>query len=163
VTSRLGLPEDQARKATGGILDVLRNHLQPEDFDELRQKLPGSDEMLQLATGETGQPHAIAGTAPVLFTEQKSPNVQGPQKMSTGGLVQAASHAIGGVKGLGGGLSGILALLSDYGISADKASGFVSMFLEYVRNKAGGGMMDSVLQQVPGLSALSPAAATPRP
>lgn len=124
VTSRLGISDSQAKTATGGLLKGLQQHVNEKDFQELQQKLPGSQEAMQEA----------------------------PQQESGGGGLLSQMGGLGG--GLGS-VGGLVAPLLKSGLSQDKASGFIQMFMDYVRGKAGAGLMDRIVGQVPGLSALA--------
>ena len=46
VTDRLGLDKGEAESATGGILGLLKAHGKSADFDALKSKVPGVEEML---------------------------------------------------------------------------------------------------------------------
>lgn len=138
VTSRLGLSQEQAQSAASSILNLLQQHLTPEEFGQLQEKLPGSDEVMQQAPSEAAPSEQPAG---------------GP-----GGLVQSVLQTVGASGGATGAITGFL---GKTGLNGSQISGFVSMFLDYLREKAGPGMVDKILQQVPGLHALSPMANAP--
>ena len=162
-SSKLGISPDDAKSATGGIMSLLQNHLEPEDFNQLRQKLPGS-EQIPVQSSELGvaETSSEMGDQAGQFRSGKSPVSQDSQAQSNRGLMENVSHKIGGIAGLGGGVSGIMSMLSHHNMDQQKSTSFVSMFLDYVRTKAGSGMLDKIIQQVPGLSALSPMATAQR-
>jgi len=124
VMERLGISEEQARSATGGLLRGLQQNVNELDFDELRSSLPDSTEIMQ----ET------------------------PEHEAAGGSVLAHVGSLGGTLGSVGGLIGPL---TKAGLSQDKASGFIQMFLEYVRSQAGPGLLERIIEQMPALSSLA--------
>ncbi|MEN6642967.1 MAG: DUF2780 domain-containing protein [Armatimonadia bacterium] len=124
VTQRLGISESQATSATGGLLKGLQQHISEQDFSELQEKLPGSQEVMQEA----------------------------PEQEAAGGSLLAKVGSLGGTLGTVGGL---IAPLTKSGLTQDKASGFIQMFLDYVRSKAGADLLGRIVGQVPGLSALA--------
>ena len=84
---------------------------------------------------------------------------QSQQQQPAGGLGGMLGSLAGGA---GGGMGNIISMFSKSGLKENQVSSFVSMFLDYVRQKAGSGMLDKILQQVPGLSSLAPMASSTR-
>lgn len=124
VMARLGISEEQARSATGGLLRGLQQHVNELDFDELRGRLQGSTEIMQ----------------------------EVPEHETGGGALLARVGSLGGALGSVGGL---IAPLTKAGLSQDKASGFIQMFLEYVRSQASPELLERIVGQVPALSSLA--------
>lgn len=137
VMSRLGISQDQAQSATGGIMNMLQQQMNPQDFQQLQDKLPGSQEVMQQSA-----------------VQQQAP-VQQPSQGGLGAIAQSVMQSAGGAGGVMGAIGG---LLNSTGLNANQGKSFVTMLLDYVRNKAGSGMLDKIIQQVPGLQALSPMA-----
>jgi uncharacterized protein (DUF2267 family) len=136
VSSRLGISKEQAQLTTGSIMQMLRQQMNPQDYQQLEQKLPGSEEMTQQASAPQGQ------------SEQ--------QQAGAGGLGAMLGSLAGGEVG------NIMGMFSKSGLKENQISSFLSMFLDYVRQKGGGGLLGKILQQVPGLSSLAPMASSTR-
>jgi hypothetical protein len=143
VSSRLGISKEQAQSAAGSLMQMLSQHMNPQDHQQLQQSLPGSEEMTQQA------PNAQA--------EGQTPAQS--QQPGAGGLGGMLGSLAGGA---GGGIGNIIGMFSKSGLKENQINSFVSMFLDYVRQKAGSPMLDKILQQVPGLNALAPMAGSTR-
>ncbi|MGE5530558.1 MAG: DUF2780 domain-containing protein [Bacteroidota bacterium] len=152
VSSRLGISNEQAQLAAGSLMQMLGQHMNPQDHQQLKQQLPGSEEMIQQASGAQAQEQA-----PAQSQQQQAP-AQPPQQAG-GGLGGMLGSLAGGA---GGGIGNIISMFSKSGLKENQVNSFVTMFLDYVRQKAGGGMLDKILQQVPGLNALAPMAGSTR-
>jgi hypothetical protein len=124
-SSRLGLSESQTRSATGGLLQGLKQNVNEKDFNELQQKMPESQEVMQEA----------------------------PQQ--EGGLMGGLTSQVSKLGGNLGGISGIVGPMLSSGVNQDQAGGLVSMFLDYLRQKAGSGLLGRILSQVPGLKSFA--------
>lgn len=139
VTSKLGISQDQAQSATGSIMQMLRKQMNPQDYQQLEQKLPGSQELTQ---------------------QVSSPEDQSAQQQAGGGGLGSMLGSLTG--GAGGGMANLMGMFTKSGLKGNQVNSFVSMFLGYVRQKGGGGLLDKILQQVPGLSSLAPMASSTR-
>lgn len=122
-TSNLGLSEDSARSATSGLLQLIQEQVGGDAAKQLMQQLPGSQGLLEKASGET---------------------------LSTGlgGVVSKIGSMFGGNLGVS---AGVIGILGKAGLSADKIGPFASLFVEFLRNKAGAGPVDRVLDRLPEL------------
>ncbi|MGK0360157.1 MAG: hypothetical protein ACI9U2_002469 [Bradymonadia bacterium] len=134
--SKFGLGEGDASSLTGGILGKIKEHISGEDFSALADKVPGLDALA--ASGEDAAP-ASGG----------------------GGLLGGLSGAFGGGGGLLGGLAekvggaaGIMGLIEKSGLSMDQAGGFLSSLVAWLKEKAGGGLIEKIVAQVPALKGL---------
>jgi hypothetical protein len=123
----LGISEDTARKATGGLLSFLQKHADSGSVQELFAKVPGAKELVQHAPQQGGEGKGGGGML--------------------GGALGAASEKIGGAAGLMG-------VLKQSGLDADKIGPFVNKFVQFVRDKAGPGVADKLLSSVPQLKKL---------
>lgn len=128
-SSRLGLSDSQTRSATGGLLQGLKQNVSDSDFSELQQQMPESQDLMQEA----------------------------PQQ--EGGLMGGLTSQIGKLGGKLGSIGGIAGPLLSSGLNQDQAGGLVSMFLDYVRQKAGSGLLGRIVSQVPGLESFAGAPA----
>ena len=130
-TSQLGVSEQAAKGATGGLLGMVQKATGGGgDFDQLMKRLPGAQNLM----GGGGAAPAGGGG---------------------GGLLGAAAGALGGK--LPGGLgqaAGLLAMLNQHGIGADKAGGFVNLFAQFIQGKGGGQILQSLLGKMPELKGL---------
>jgi tape measure domain-containing protein len=128
VTSKLGTSESTARSATGGMLQMLQGQLDGGDFSQLMEKLPGASDLL-------GESESSGGGSGML-----------------GSLMNQATSALGG--NLGGAV-GLLGKLKDTGLDTDQLASFASMFLGFVKDKAGAGLVDRILGKIPELKSLA--------
>lgn len=52
--SKLGIGEDQAATATGGLLDIVKQYADPGDMSAMLDKVPGASDLLEKAGGGGG-------------------------------------------------------------------------------------------------------------
>ena len=127
----LGVTEQTAQGATGGILQMVKEKVSGGDFQQLLGGLQGAEGLL--------------GEAP-----------QGASKGAGGGLlggvIGAAASAIGGT---GGSALNLGALLSGAGLSADKLAPFVSLFMNFAKQHLDSGLVSRLLGQLPDLKNLA--------
>lgn len=115
-------------------MHLLQEYMEPQDFQQLQSNLPDSEQAMQQA-----------------------PQTQ-PAEGGIAGIAQSVLKAVGVSGGVTGAVTGFL---GKTGLNANQVSSFVSVFLDYVRDRAGSGMVDKILQQMPSLQALSPMANAP--
>lgn len=148
-TSQLGVSEQQAKGATGGLLGMVQKATGGSgEFDQLMKLLPGAQNLI----GGGGAAPATGGGGGLLGTAM---GALGGGKAAGGGLLGAAAGALGGK--LPGGLgqaAGLLSMLSQNGISADKAGRFVNLFASFVQGKGGGQILQGLLGKMPELKGL---------
>ncbi|MEN8179241.1 MAG: DUF2780 domain-containing protein [Pseudomonadota bacterium] len=121
--SNLDLSEDTARSATGGILQLIQEQVGGEDASQLMQQLPGSQELVDSVSG-------------------------GSSGSGLGGLVSKVGSMFGGDLGSA---AGLLGMLGNSGLSADKLGPFASLFVGFLKNKADGGLVQQILDKLPEL------------
>ena len=121
---QLGMKESGAKKATGGLLNLLKDNAPKGDFQELLGKLPGAQDVMKEASGGSG---------------------------GLGGMLGSLGGMLGGKAGSA--LS-VAALLEQSGLSTDKLGNFTSMFVGFLEGKAGKGLLDKVLANVPEIKKL---------
>lgn len=126
VTSQLGVGEAESRSATGGILKMLKDQLDESTFSDVINKLPGASSLL--ADAESG-----AG------------------KSSGGGLMGSLVSMAGGMLGGKGGAGDIMKSLADSGIGLDKAGGFLSALVAFLKEKLGDDMFGTLATKLPDL------------
>jgi hypothetical protein len=132
VTSSLGTSEGTARSATGSLLGFIRDQVGNAEFSQLAQKLPGATDLLQSgatqATGESG------GLGDML-----------------GGLAGKVASSVSGDLGSAAGLAG---MLKGSGLELDQTGSFVTMFVDFARDKIGPELVDGLLKKLPELKKL---------
>jgi len=127
VMSQMGTSEEGATGAVGGIMGMIRDEADPDDFAELQQKVPGTEEVIQKAEAQEG-----GG--------------------GIGGLLGGAASMVGGA---GGGALDLMGILGKAGIDADQAGPLVGMVLNYLKSEAGQELVGRILGQVPQLARLA--------
>lgn len=124
-TSQLGVSEQTARSATSQLLGFLKQNAGADDTTALLEKLPGARELLSSAKpASSGRPGGVMGTL---------------------------GNLLGGKAGSS---LGLLAVLKNSGLDAGDTGRFVGMFLDFVRTKAGAGVVDGLMAKVPELKSL---------
>ncbi|MDJ0521299.1 MAG: hypothetical protein QNJ90_04420 [Planctomycetota bacterium] len=123
---KLGIGEDTAKSATGGLLGLIQEHADPADASEMLSKLPGAAELIP-SGGDSGG----------------------------GGLLGGLGDALGGALGGGaGGALGAVEALSKTGLSADKLGSFLELFKNFALPKLGPDLLQRLLGKIPGLGSL---------
>ena len=122
----LGLSEDSARSATGGLLQLIQSQVGGDDARHLLNQLPGSQELLNTASA-------------------------GSSGGGLGGLVSKIGGMFGGKAGAAAGIVGIL---DKTGLGVGKIGPFASLFVNFLRDKAGTDLVDRVLNKLPELKKL---------
>jgi hypothetical protein len=123
--SQLGINEDQAKSATGGLLNFLKNQGGGNEAQSLIAKLPGAKDVIQ----STGSSSESSGT------------------LSGGGMMGGLTSAMGQS-------GGALAALQGSGLNASQAGPFVKMLVDYARQKAGPEIVERVIDKVPAIKAM---------
>ena len=128
---KLNVSEDSTRSATGSLLDIIKDNSESKDFQELLGKVPGASNLV-------GQPaeQAAAGS-------------------SGGGLFGSISKAAGSLLGgKAGSAMDVITSLSNSGLNGEKGTGFITQFVGYLKEKAGGDLLNRVLGKIPQLKSL---------
>lgn len=129
VSNRIGTSEDTARKATGAVLQFVQDHANPKDAKAVLDALPGAPQLLRSAPEV-----ADGGPAPV-----------------AGQLANRLAAKTGGV----GTAVGLAAALTSSGLAANQFGTFVTAFVDFVRAKAGGDLVQRILVETPELQRLA--------
>lgn len=122
---QIGISDEAAKSATGGLLGLVKDQAGQGDFDQLREKLPGADSI-------TSDESSGAGSM-------------------LGGAGKMLSGALGGKLG---GAAGALGMFSKSGLDAGQAGQFVSMFFNFAKGKAGSGLVEQILGKMPEIKKL---------
>lgn len=122
---KLGIDKSIAEKATGVVLGFLKSKLGDGDFGDLASKLPGATGLLE-STDD-----ADSGGGGML-----------------GGVMKMASSALGGEAGDALELTG---KLKDTGLNLDQFGSFGTMIMDFIKDKAGDGMVNTILEKLPEL------------
>ena len=129
VVSQLGTTETTARSATGGLLQMIQKQADPNDAKQLLNALPGASDLMDSAKG------TAAGSSGGLL----------------GGVMKQASSMMGGK--LGDSL-GVAQMLSSAGLGTSTLGPFVSMFLDFAKQKVGDDVVERTLGKLPELRQL---------
>lgn len=131
---QLGISESTAKSATGGLLGLIQKNVPGGDFSKLMGALPGAQDLLSKFGGGASAAPASGGGGGML-----------------GGMLGKAAAMVGGDVGKGLNLAN---MLQGSGLSLDKAGGFVGMFMNFVKSKAGDGVAQGILGKLPDLAKL---------
>lgn len=131
LTSKLGIDDSIAKAATGKAMAMVKEHAGDDLFGQIADKVPGAADMAQQGVSSSGGSASGGGML--------------------GKLAGMASSALGG--SAGGGIE-LGAALSETGLKTDQMGGFVSMIVDFLKEKAGDQVMDQVLAKFPMLKSL---------
>lgn len=130
VAEKLGIDEAIAGKATSVVLSFIKSKLEGGDFGKLASKIPGFSDL-----AEKGNTEGEAGGGSLL-----------------GGMMKMASSAVGGEAGDALALSG---KLKDTGLDVSQMGSFGTNLIDFIKDKAGEGTVDTILSQLPELKKLA--------
>ena len=125
---QLGITEQTAQGATGGLLNTLRDKVAGGDFQDLLGQVPGAQDVLETSQESAGEGGAGGGLL--------------------GGVMGAAATALGGSGGAALNLAG---LLKGAGLQSGQIGSFVSLFLGFLKKNVGGDLVSRLLSKVPEL------------
>ncbi len=125
VVSQLGISEDTAKSATGGLLSLLKEKTGGDAMNSLLAKLPGAEGLM-----------SSVGSG------------------SKGGLGAALGGLGSTFGGQGGGAAGVLAALQGSGLNASQVGPFVKMLVDFAKQKAGPDLVNQALEKAPDLKNL---------
>jgi hypothetical protein len=127
----LGITEQTAQGAAGGILQTIKGKVSGGDFQQLLGGLEGAEGLL----GQAPQAEGQKGGGGIL-----------------GKVIGAAASAFGGK---GGSALNLAGLLAGAGLSADKLGPFVSLFMNFAKQHLDSGLVSRLLGQLPDLQNLA--------
>jgi hypothetical protein len=108
LASRTGIDAETARKGLGAVLNFLKGHLSPEQFDQLQTAVPEAPDMLSACEPDAG----------------------GSGQGLLGSVAGLAGKLLGGKAGEG---AGLLATLSGLGLDAGQIQAFLTQAFELLR------------------------------
>ena len=126
----LGIDEQQASTATGGILNLLKDNVDGGDFSSLLGSLPGADSLMETASSAVSDGSSSGGIGGMLG--------------GLGGMLGG-----GGLGGKLGALAGVSSLLSAANINTDQLSGLAGMFFDYIKENADDGLVGKLVAALP--------------
>jgi Protein of unknown function VcgC/VcgE (DUF2780) len=119
LASKTGIGSDQAHQGVGALLSMLKERLDPETFEQLKQSIPGSDRMLSTIE----------------------------EKFAGGGLmnaVKAVAARFGGGDGQNDRFAAIEGQLAGIGLTSDRLKSLLPQLHDMVRDK----LPPDVVQQI---------------
>ena len=122
---QLGIGEGETRSATGGVIDLLKGQLDSGVFSQIAEKIPGFDSV----------------------SSDAEPAEEGGGGM-LGGLMGKAASMLGGDLGKA---AGILEIFNKSGMDAEKGGSFLSMFVDFVKDKVGDELWGKIADFIPGI------------
>jgi hypothetical protein len=122
-SKQLGIDAGTATSATSGVLNLLKGQDSGSAGDNLLAAIPGAQDFLSSNSGGGGGGGALGGLM--------------------GGL--------GSMMGGSGGAVGALASLAAGGLDTNKIGPFVSMFVDYAKQKAGPELVEKFLKAMPSI------------
>ncbi len=131
LTSKLGIDAAVAKGATDKAMAIVKQHAGDDIFNKISSAIPGASEA------------ASHGSAPAAEANEGGGML--------GKLASMASSALGG--SAGGGLE-LASSLTSAGVGTDKLGTFVTMLVDFIKEKAGKEVMDQVLAKFPMLKSL---------
>lgn len=124
ISAQLGLDPEKARSATGGILNLIREHLDDQTFAQISSRLPG----IQGLNGAGGSPG------------------------SAGGMLDSLTSLAGSL--LGGKaktIADISAILTKHGLSVDKIPQYLALLIDFLKARLGNDLFAKVAAKLPEL------------
>lgn len=110
ITKQMGISAADSKSATGNILKLIKDHLDEKTFARISDKLP---DVQALVSGSENAP-------------------------SSGGLMGSLSSLAGSMLGeKARGIADITAALTKAGISLDKIPQYLTMLIDFLKNKLG--------------------------
>ena len=128
VTKQLGVSDETGKSATGGILKMLQDQLGSDLFAKVKAQLPGVQGLIGAAEKSEASGEGGGGLM--------------------GSLTSMAGSLLGGKAK---GLADIAATLSKSGLSADKIPQFMTMLIEFLKQKLGNDLFATVAAKLPDL------------
>ena len=122
---QLGLGEGETRSATGGVIDLIKGQLDAGTFSQIAEKIPGFDSL------GSDSAEADSGGGGML-----------------GGLMGQAASMLGGDLGKA---AGVLDIFNKAGMDTEKGGSFLSMFVDFVKDKVGDELWSNIAAYIPGV------------
>lgn len=157
IASKIGVKEEVAKKAIGGVLNFLKENHGKVDFDEILSKLDGAEDLMndrevQVAVkeGEAETKSSPGGIFGLIFTVLKAFGVIAMLKQLLQPIFgDSAVKLIDSVED-GAELAGIMSKL---GIDRDQAMKVVQTIISFMKDKLDPDTIDQLTESVPALKA----------
>ena len=130
VTRQLGVSNETGKSATGGILKMIQDQIGGDLFAKVQEQIPG----VQGLIGAAEKSQAASGDA------------------GGGGLMGSLTSMAGSM--LGGkakGYADIISALTKSGLSADKIPQYLSLLVDFLKEKLGSDLFAKVVAKLPEL------------
>ena len=128
VSEKLGISSENATSATGGILKMVKQAVPEGDFSNLLSKIPGAEKIVNQSENQSSS--------------------------DAGGILGSVSGMASGILGGGGAGLDALSALSGAGLDGEKGKSFLTMLLDYVKDKVGEDMVNNIVGKIPALKAI---------
>lgn len=132
LTSKLGIDASTAKSATGKTLKALEDNVGGDLFSKISSSIPGVGDLIS-QFGESGSQGSAGGSSML------------------GKLAGMASSMLGEKAGSGLELGTTLA---EAGLKPEKLGSFLTMIMDFIKDKAGAEVVDQVLEKFPMLKML---------
>jgi hypothetical protein len=142
VASQLGIDPATAQSAVGSVLGALKQAAPPETFAEVEDKVPETSQWLAAAPAGGG---GGGGLGDLLGGAINSLDGGGSGGAGLGGL-------LGGL----GGLAGVVSALGKLGLSPESLGKLVPLVLQFLKSRAGEGLVAKLVAAVPALAPFAP-------
>jgi len=139
-TQKLGISSGAASAGAGGLLGMIQKQVSAADFGKLAAAIPGVGDLVKKAGGAGGGGSGGGGGM--------MGGMMGGMGGMLGGLAQKAGGMLGGDAG---GALGAMGALAGAGLTGDKASGFLAMFMDFLKKNVSGDLLKSIAGKIPGL------------
>ena len=128
LAKQLGVSDETVKSATGGILKMLEDQLGSDLFAKVKVQLPDAQGLITAA--------------------EKS----GASESNGGGLVGSLASIAGSLLGgKAGELADLTGALTKSGLSVDKIPQFMSMLIEFIKQKLGNDLFATIAAKLPDL------------
>jgi len=123
LASKVGISPEQAKKAVGSLLAVIKEHIPAEQFARLSQAVPGTDDMMAAAAAE--------------------------HSSESGGLLSAVAGAVGKMFGGGGAAAALADRFGKLGLSREQIKTFFAKVIESLKSKLPPDVMAKISEHLP--------------
>ena len=132
LTSKLGIDASTAKAVTGKTMKALKDNVGGDVFSKISSAIPGVGDLIS-QFGESSSQQSAGGSSML------------------GKLAGMASSMLGSKAG--GGLE-LGSMLAEAGLEPEKLGSFLTMIMDFIKDKAGTEVVDQVLEKFPMLKIL---------
>lgn len=146
IAAQVGIDTDTAQKATSMIVDFITKSAPPEYLAQIKQYVPGFDEM-----AAQGAAHAEAAAA--MDEASSGGGLMGALGglMGGGGIAGALGNLMGGSEGGFGGALALLGNLQKDGLDLGQIQGLAGGLITQLKAVAGDEVVDKLVADIPGV------------